>query len=1176
MSKHAENKNESGGIAQFFVEHRGVSWLALIAVLVWGAVAYTKLGQQEDPTIPQRTAMLVTVFPGATATKVEELVSKPLERKISELKSIEEIKSTSRPGISTMTIKQLPSSTAAIDQEWDKVRAKIMEVQLPEGTRQPWLNTDFGNTITLLFGLVSPPITDAECVARANLLRQTLAELRKGVSSTNHAAVAAFFPPSISQSYRETLRGRFETAIRAANLGKHVQTIQGQSFILVDLETSACRADIERFTADFTRTITGTDRELFHPDFTQPILLMGHEDPLPQIRASAPPRYSYRTLELLARDFEDTLKQVESVGKVTKVAIVEEAVYLLFSDANIAGYGLTPDTVMGAIGARNAVIPGGTMRTEGRNFPVQLSGEYKTERDMLGTMVGMNRAGAPVYLRDAFEVRRMYESPIPYQVDVLGRTSENGPLDTRRAVMVAVEMRDGKIIRDFNEDVTKVVETMKARMPEGLEFRVLSDQPTAVEHRIHHFVRCFIEAVVIVIIVGLFLMDWRSALVLATAVPLTVAMTLIGMQLLHIPLQQISIASLIIALGMLVDVPVVASDGINRELHKGEPRLRAAWLGPLHLRHPMVFCTFINIFAFLPLLLLSGDKGEFMKSLPIVITISLLAALLVSVTFTPLISYYVLRGQKGFDEGGEVRSFFVFRYVDKTLMAVLPHYRAALETSLKRPLLVLGIGYSVLAASCLLVPFLGSQFFPPAERNQLLVDIELPSSDSLTSMRTTVDQAAAIIKSHEEVLSAAVFTGGTAPRFYYNVEPKEPANYLAQILINTRHADDVTGLLVKLRKELDKSVPGARCVVKQLEQGPPVAEPIQIRISGENLDKLRLLADQAAAELRAAGGYHVFDDLGLRMPNIQIDIDQDRANSLGLNNKQIGNVAQASFTGLKVTELREGDRLIPVLIRGRIEDRSEAEKIRGLYVQTPDGKSVPFESFSTLKVQPEFVTIPHFNQLRTVTVKAYAPFGELPSQILDRARAGIAKIKLDPGYELKFAGEDKELRENKAEMGTVMQISLALIALTMVLQFSSVIKSVVVMLTVPLGLIGAVLGLFVTHSPLGFMALLAMVSLAGIMVSHIIVLSDFIEEARAKGLPLEPALVQAGLARLRPVLVTVLATVGGLIPLFLTGGALWHPLTAVHIVGLLLATVLTLLMLPTLYYVFCAKLKFIK
>jgi multidrug efflux pump subunit AcrB len=653
-------------------------------------------------------------------------------------------------------------------------------------------------------------------------------------------------------------------------------------------------------------------------------------------------------------------------------------------------------------------------------------------------------------------------------------------------------------------------------------------------------------------------------------------MTLVGMQMLHIPLQQISIAALIIALGMLVDVPVVASDGINRELHHGEPRLRAAWLGPLHLRHPMVFGTLINIFAFLPLLMLTGDKGEFMKSLPAVVTLSLLAALLVSVTFTPLISYYVLRGQKGFDEGGEVRSFFLFRYVDKSLAAVLPHYRAALEGSLKHPWPVLGVGYSLLAASCLLVPFLGSQFFPPAERNQLLVDIEMPSTDSLTSMRATVDQAVALLKGHEEVASAAVFTGGTAPRFYYNVEPKEPANYLAQILINTRHEEDVTGLLVKLRKELDASVPGARCVVKQLEQGPPVKEPIQIRISGENLDKLRQLAEQAAADLRAAVGYHVFDDLGLRMPNIQIEIDQDRANSLGLNNQQIGQVAQASFTGLKVTELREGDRLIPVLIRGRIEERSEAEKIRGLYVQTPDGKSVPFESFSILKIQPEFVTIPHYNQLRTVTVKAYAPFGDLPSQILDRARPALAKIKLDPGYEMKFAGEDEELRKNKAEMGFVMEVSLALIAMTMVLQFRSAIKSVVVMLTVPLGLIGALLGLTVTRSPLGFMALLAMVSLAGIMVSHIIVLSDFIEHARARGLPLEEALVQAGLARLRPVLVTVLATVGGLIPLFLTGGALWHPLTSVHIFGLLFATVLTLVMLPTLYYVFCARLKFIK
>jgi multidrug efflux pump subunit AcrB len=1176
MNKPVEEEARGGGIAQYFVEHRDVGWMVLIAVLLGGAIAYSKLGQQEDPTIPQRTAMLLTQFPGATAAKVEELVSKPMERKISELKSIEEIKTQSRSGISILTIKQIPAPTATIDQEWDKVRAKLQEVELPQGAQQPWLNTDFGNTITLLFALVSPPITEAECVARANLVRDQLAQLRRGVSPAGRAAVVVFFPPSIAQSYREVLRGQFETAVRASGFAKDVRTAQGRSFIAADVETQASRADLERFIADFIRKVAGTDHELIHPDFTPPILLMGDEDPLPQIRASAPPRYSYRTLELLARDFEDALKQVESVGKVTKIGIVPESVYLLYSDANVAGYGLTPLVVMNSIAARNAVIPGGELRTEGHNFPVQLSGEYKTEKDMLGTVVGMSRSGAPVYLRDVFEVRRMYESPISYKVDILGRTGPNGPLDTRRSVMVAVEMRDGKIIRDFNQDVMKVADAMRQRIPEGMEIRVLSDQPTAVEHRIHHFVRCFAEAVVIVIIVALFLMDWRSALVLATAIPLTVALTLIGMLLLNIPLQQISIAALIIALGMLVDVPVVASDGINRELHLGEPRIRATWLGPLHLRHPMVYGTLINIFAFLPLLMLTGDKGAFMKSLPMVVTLALLSALAVSVTFTPLVSYYVLRGQKGLDEGGEVRSFFLFRIVDLALAAVLPRYRAALRGSLKRPWMVLGAGYTLLALSCLLVPFLGSQFFPPAERNQMLVDIETPSTDSLTTMRAAVDQVVAVIKKHAEVTSAAVFSGGTAPRFFYNVEPKADANYLAQILINTHDESEVEGLLVKLREELDRSVPGVRCVVKLLEQGPPVAEPIQIRLSGENLDTLRQLADQTAASLRAAGAYHVFDDLGLRMPNVQIDIDQDRANAIGLDNQQIGNVAQASFTGLKVTELREGDRLIPVLIRGCIQDRSEVEKLRSLYVITPDGQNIPFETFSTIGIKPEFVTIPHYNQLRTVTVKAYAPFGELPSKVLERAKPALAKIQIPLGYQMRFAGEDQELRINRIEMGTVMQLSLALICATMVLQFQSVIKSVVVMLTVPLGVIGAFTGLAVTGSPFGFMAMLAIVSLAGVMVSHIIVLSDYIEHARARGLPLEEALVQAGLARLRPVLVTVLATVGGLIPLFFTGGALWHPLTAVHIFGLLFATVLTLVMLPTLYYVFCAKLKFIK
>ncbi len=1175
MSHQPSAEIKAGGLAQYCVTNRGVAWTALVVVLIWGAVSFTKLGQQEDPSFPQRNGLLVTQFPGATASKVEELVTKAVERKVSEMESVEEIKSRSRPGLSTLNIKLRSSSYAEMELQWEKLRAKVREIRLPEGCSQPFLSSDFGATITLLFGLTSPPASEAECIARANLIRQQLIELRGGKAAVNHAAVVAFFPTGVAQSYREFLGRRFKTSLEATGLATEVQIRQGHSFIMAEMTTLASRQELQDFIAGFTRSVTGTDQEN-HPDFTSPILLMAEEDPLAQVRATAPPRYSYRTLADAEESFEDDLKQVESVGKVTRIGIVPETVYLLYSSASTAGYGLAPDAIAKAISERNAIIPGGTLRTEGQNFPVQLSGEFHSEDEVLGSVVGVGKAQAPVYLRDLFEVRRMYEAPIPFQVDVFARKKPDAPLLGQRAVMVAVEMKPGNIMGHFNEEVQEVAAKLRSRLPEGLEIQTLSNQPAAVEHRLHHFIRSFIEAVLIVILVALLLMDWRSALVVATAIPLTVAMTLGGMNLFGIQLHQISIAALIIALGMLVDDPVVASDAINRELHHGEPRQRASWIGPFRMRRAILFGTLINIVAFLPLMLLPGEVGMFIFSIPAVVTMALIASRIVSMTFIPLLSYYLLRGQKGLEEGGEVRRFPLFRLIDLGLNAALPRYRRGLELALKRPWLIIGLTYGLLFLSFGLTRFFGTQFFPPAERNQMLVDIELPATASLTSTRQTTDLVMSLLKQHDEIVSAALFTGGTAPRFYYNIEPKPPANNIAQVLINTRTQDDVPPLLVKLRTELDDQVAGARCIVKQLEQGPPIGAPIQVRLSGENLDVLRGLVDQAAAAVRRAGGYHVFDDLGFRTPNISIDVDQDRANSLGITNQQIGQISQAAFGGLQITELREGNHIIPVVVRLRIEERNEAEKIRALYVHSATNQPVPFTSFAEISVAPEFTIIPHYNQLRAVTVNSYAPAGELSSAILARARPALDGINLPPGYNLEIAGEDKELKKGQADMGGVMVISLILIALAMVLQFNSVSKAVVVLLTVPLGLIGAFSGLALTHSPLGFMALLGIVSLAGVIVSHIIVLSDFIEEARAEGVPLEQALIQAGLVRLRAVLVTVLATVGGLLPLFLTGGALWHPLTAVHIFGLLLATVLTLVLLPVLYFVFCARLKWIK
>jgi multidrug efflux pump len=1164
-----------GGLAQYFSAQRGVAWLCLVMLLGWGWFAFRSLPQQEDPKIPDRRAVIVTVFPGATADKVEELVTKPLEKKSSELASMEEIRSESRHGLSVIYVTLQPEAQARVEQDWEKLRAKLLEVRLPEGARAPWLNTDFGSTLTLLYALASQPLGEAELAARAAIIRSAIAEARAGRPAVGRAAAATFYPDGVSKEVRDSQVARFCAGLQERGLAADLHTVVRGNLVAAEFATAATREQLGAFLNDFVRTIGGTDGEP-HPDFHMPVILLGAEDPLPALRALHLPRHSYRTLEKAAEDFEDELKQIDTVGRTQRLAIVPETIYLDYSSANLNALKLGRAQLAGAVAARNAIIPGGTFRTEGQNFPVQVSGEFKNESELLGAVVGASPDGMPEYLRDVFTVTRGYENPIGFHFGLFDRATPDAPLLGRRAVLLSVEMRAGAKIGDFYASAQAVEKRFRSRLPDGLDITTISNQPVSVDQRVRLFLKAFFEAVVIVVLVALFLMDWRSALVVATAIPLTVAATFAGMQIFGIPLHQISIAGLIITLGVLVDNPVVAADGINRELANGRPRDIAAWLGCVRLARPITFGTIINIAAFLPLVLMPGDKGVFIYSLPVVVTLSLAASRVVSMTFTPLLGYYVLKGQKGFEAGAEVRSFFLFKWIDLLLLWFLPRYRRLLERALRNPVRTVAIVYGLLLLSFGLLPFFGTQFFPPADRNQFVIDVELTKSASPAQMREVVDGVAQFLGRYDRIENFGAFYGGSAPRFYYNVRPKEAAPYLAQILVNTRSAEDVVPMMADIRKRVDAVAPGARIVARQLEQGPPVDFPIQLRFAGPDLDVLCGLAGRAAAILRQHEAYKVFDDLGQRLPTLKIDIDQERANTLGVDNLRVGALTLNAFGAARITDLREGDHLIPVVVRLRTEERREADQLQSLYVESARGTLIPLESFAKITVEPAFATIPHFNQLRTVTVNAMAPVGVLPSAILQSARAELRAIPMAAGYSLTFAGEDKELKESRSEMGLVMIVSLAAIFLAIVVQFRSVAKAMAVMVTVPLGLFGAFIGLTLFHTTLGFMALLAIVSLAGVIVSHIIVLSDFIEEARAEGMPLREALVHAGLVRLRPVIVTVFCTVCGLIPLAVEGGELWHPLTAVHIVGLLCATGLTLVVLPVIYLLFAEKLKWIK
>ncbi len=1173
---HSTPPAQGGGLARYFVEHREVAWLCLVATLVLGWVAFSRLPQQEDPRIPFRGAIVVTRWDGTTAAKMEDLVTRPLERKISELESLEKIKSQSRAGLSLIQIEIKGQAQWRLDAEWDKLRAKLKEAVLPAGAEAPALDADFGLPKTVVFAVAAEPVGEGEILARARLVRAQLADLRADAPEDGARAAFVFFPaPGTPPGMRADTLRRLGPWVQARGVGDDFRTAVGEGFFLADFRTARGEGELSALLAEWERTVRGEDREA-HPEAWESFAVTDATDVAAVLRAREQPRLGYRALEKIAEDFEDRLKQVRSVGRTEIYGRVREVVNLRFTPQAAAGYRVDVASATGSVSARNAVVAGGSLPAGGRSFPVQFSGEFRDERDLLGAVVGVGPDGRPVHARDLFEAERGHDNPIPFRVETLARLRADGPLTPLRTVGLTVEMKDGEIIQKFDRAVLAATEEFSRSLPPGARLLRVSDQPRSVDVRVANLGRAFLEALLVVVAVSLLLMDGRSALVVAAAVPLTLALTLAGLWICGIPIHQLSIAALIISLGMLVDDPVVATDGINRELAAGHGARTAAWFGPFRLRRAILFGTIINVFAFLPMVLLPSDVGAFVFALPVGVSLSLVASRVVSMTLVPLLGSYLLRGQKGLEEGGEARRFPPFSWVDGALQWVLPRYRRLLESALDHPYRALGAGGAALLASFALVPFIGKQFFPSADRNQFLIEVKLPDAATVVQTRAAAAQVREALRNDPRVTSAAFFIGGSTPRFYYNIESFPAEASVASVLVNTRSEKDTPGLIAALRPKFDREIAGARVLVKPLEQGPPVGAPIQVRLSGDDRDALRALADQVAAALREAGAYKVQDDLGRRQPNLYVDIDQDRANTLGVDNQRIAALARVSFTGLTATELREGDHLVPVRFQIEDAERADLSRLAGYVVESSTGGRIPLASFADVRVRPEFARLARYHQLRTVTVSAYAPLGQLPADILERAKPAVTNLALPPGARMSFGAEDEKIAESNQSMLLVMALSVGLIALTMVVQFRSVTKALTVMAVAPLGMIGAFVGLAVLKAPLGFMAMIGVVSLMGVIVSHIIVLSDYIEEAREVGTPLREALVQAGLVRLRAVLATTFATVGGLVPLNLSGGSLWESLTSVHIFGLLFATMLTLILLPATYYLFAARWKWIR
>lgn len=1164
--------------SEYFVTKRPVAWVMLVLTLAWGVYSYTRMPQRQDPIVPVRIAVAYAVYPGARPEKVEQELTRKIERKMSENPNVEHVYSISRQGVSFVYV-ELFDRVKNAEAVWIDLRQKLNEItDLPmvNGTViQPQLDTDFGDTVAVLLTISSPPPSDFDIKLRADSIKPVLAKAREEAPPEfrqNRMSGIMVYPPTVADAVVIRMGERLTRFLKEQGVARDIRLLKAPGAIMLDFQTLTEFATLDKK----LHMYENEDLLLreWHPDVWHGFLVNNLDEIEPKLHENARDKYTYRELEQFADRIRDVLKKFPTVGKVTEVGVQNQQISLFYSGQRFEKYGLTPQAVTSRIQARNINLPGGSLDLPTQKVEVRPSGEFKSEQELNNVVVAVTPGGLPLYLRDMVDVVRGYVDPPTtknFQTDKVAAADKSATpvLETTGAITVAVRQIKGTQISQFSKDVDRALEELQYELPQDLRVQRTSNEPEEVDLKIAECNRNFVEAVVIVVACALLFMEWRSALVVAFAIPITVAMTLGVVNLLGIDIQQVSIAALIISLGLLVDDPVVAADAINRELAEGTDRTTAAWLGPTKLARAIMYATLTNCVAFLPLLLIKGQTGDFIYSLPVVVTAALVCSRIASMTFIPLLSYYVLKGQKSFaaPSGASLKGFPAL-------------FNRFVNGAIRHKFITLGVAMLFLAAGIALMSQIGSSFFPKDLHDVFTVNVYMPEG---TTLNTTTAETKRIIQVIEKlegnhINSYTTFVGEGGPRFWLSVAPEMPSDAYAQILVHNKEKKETAELVKRLKWELPQKISSARITIEQLETGPPIGVPVQFRIFGPEMPMLRSLAAKVKDKLASMpGATNIHDDWDPEIVQLSLNVDPERASITGITNQDVAMTMNTGLSGAAVTQLREGDKLIDIRFRLRPEERSQMTDLYNLSaISSLTNERVPLRQITEGKYEMIPPKIRRRDHERCITVKCDAAPGTLPSALAEQLRNELPSIGFPPGYRYEFGGEDFEQRKGFADVKVALLVSMVAIYLALVLQFESLTKPLLVFAAVPFGMVAGMLGLLIFGAPFGFMAFLGVASLAGVIVSHVIVLFDFIEECHHHGEPLRKAVVDAGLARLRPVMVTVLATVGGLVPLALRGGPLWEPMCYVQIVGLLAATMVTLVLVPVLYVVFVENLHLIK
>ena len=861
--------------------------------------------------------------------------------------------------------------------------------------------------------------------------------------------------------------------------------------------------------------------------------------------------FSYEEKRQQAENLKRQLLSVPNVKKITLIGVQEKSLDVTINKDKLASYQVSTQQLLTALKQQSAMVPAGMVNTDTNNVYLRINGVFDSVDAVKNMPIRINNQ--TIRLGDIADVTMTYKDPSSPQFYYEGKP----------AIGIAISMDAGANNIEFGKSIDTKLKELKTTIPAGLNLDQVSNQPHIVKESIGDFSQSLFEAIAIVLLVSFASLGIRTGIVVALTIPVVVSTTFVLMYENGIYLHKVSLGALILALGLLVDDAIIVVEMMSVKLEEGFNHWRAATFAYESTAFPMLSGTLITCAGFLPLALAEGMVAEFTKSLSIVVFMALILSWIASVLVSPVLGYKIIENKAEKPESEWTRRDHIMHRLKTVFYA---RFESLLHWALGHHKAVLLLTLGAFILSLLSFPLIKQEFFPSSTRNEIIISMQFPQSSSIDYTQNQAKSLDALLKDNEHIDHFTTYVGEGSPRFVLTLEPELPRANLMQTIIVTKSLEDRDALFKDLQDQLNDQYPSALINMQFVQIGPPSKYPVMLRVSGPDASEVKTIANDVKAKMQEDKDLHnIAFDWPDTEPVAQIHIDPDKARMLGINSYAVSLHLQSLLSGTKSGEYYEGNQTIPVTFRLSGNENHNLAALSSLPIQTGNGSYVPLSQIATISMSQEEGIIWHRNMMPTISIHANVGPGVLGNAKTKEIYNKLAEYRQDlpTGYTIDLDGSAEKSVTAVQKLLVPMPIMLFAIMTILMFQLKRIALMFMALFTAPLGLIGVVLALNITRTPLGFMAILGIIALSGMIIRNSIILLDQIEIHRAEGQSAREAIINSATLRFRPIMLTAIAAILGMIPLM--GSVFWSPLAIAFSGGLLVATILTLIVLPVMY-----------